>query len=167
MLTITDYTSYDEIRAVLGVSDAELGDEVLALPIVALGLEGELDDVTPLLTPKYKELKDKQEAGTALEPMEQRLLNVTQVFSAYAVAKNMMASETRFALKKITDGKASMERFSSDNTALYEGVLNGYYQARARLIAILVALGMIEAPTVRRRTYFGVAGLSRDPVTGV
>lgn len=167
MLNLTDYTTYDEVRAILGVSDEELDDEVLGLPLIALGLEGELDDVTPILIPKYDELRVKKDTGTALEPMEQRLLNVTQVFAAYAVAKNMMASETRFALKKITDGKASMERFSGDNTALLEGVMNGYYQARARLIAILVSMGLMEAPTVRRRAYFGVAGLSRDPVTGV
>ena len=167
MLTLTDYTSYDEVRAILGVSDAELGDEVLALPLIALNLENELDDVTPLLIPKYKELTAKQEQGDTLQPMEARLINVTQVFAAYAVAKDLLGSETRFALKKITDGKASMERFAGDNSQVTEGIMTSYYQARARLIAILVALGLLEEQVRRTRSYFGVAGLSRDPVTGV
>ena len=165
MLQITDYTSYDEIRAILGVSETELADDVLGLPLIAYNLEATLDSVSEEVIPQYVAVKAKPEADRTR--LETRFFGVVQVFAGYAAAKDLLASETRFALKKLTDGKATAERFSSDNKMLVEGVMLGYYQALARLKAVLEAMGLIVVVPYAGRTMFGKAGLVSDPVTGV
>ena len=45
-MPITDYAAYDEIRAVLGVSDEELEDATLALPMYEKLLNMELLDIS-------------------------------------------------------------------------------------------------------------------------
>ena len=45
-LPITNYTSYDSVRAALGVSSDDLEDATLALDIYADALELEFDDAT-------------------------------------------------------------------------------------------------------------------------
>ncbi len=54
---LTDYTSYDEIRAVLGVSDEELEDGTLALPLYLTMLLMEFDDIEPTLDVQYTDIK--------------------------------------------------------------------------------------------------------------
>ena len=48
-MPLTDYTSYDEVRAALGVSAEELEDETLQLDFYSISLTAELEDIADTL----------------------------------------------------------------------------------------------------------------------
>jgi hypothetical protein len=52
-MRLLDLTSYDQVRAVLGVSDEELTDTTLALPIYWRKLQMDLETVHPDLEALY------------------------------------------------------------------------------------------------------------------
>ena len=114
MTTLTDFASYDEIRAVLGVSDEELEDGTLALPMYLKLLQMEFGDLNADLESKYLDVK----ALTNPTAKEQKLLDVVSVFSAYAIAFHLLTSMPLFAPKQITDGRASTDRIADP----FEGV---------------------------------------------
>ena len=162
MAAIIDFTSYDEIRAVLGVSDEELEDVTLALPIYLQTLEFDLADVHPDAQSLYETTKA---ATPSLTSAQQRLLNVTQVFSAYATAKTLLTSIALFAPKRITDGRAETDRVADPFEALREDVNVGFQTAKTRLLAALAGLGEVVNPATSR-VYSTTAGLVSNPVTG-
>lgn len=55
-MLITDYTTYDDVRAVLGVSTDELEDTTLALETYASALLLDLEDVDVALPAAYSAL---------------------------------------------------------------------------------------------------------------
>ena len=50
---ITDYTTFNDVRAALGVDDKDLPDSVLALDIYSAGLTQDLEDVDVNLPDTY------------------------------------------------------------------------------------------------------------------
>ena len=159
---LTDFASYDEIRAVLGVSDEELENGTLALPMYLKLLQMEFGDMEPTLEAQY--LAAKGSASPTAE--EQKLVDVVSVFSAYAISKNLLTSMPLFAPKRITDGRAETDRVTDPFEGVREGVNSTYQTLKAR---VLIALGNAGTPTTAatQRTYFAVAGLAINPVTNV
>ena len=155
------FTSYPEVRAVLGVSDEELEDITLALPMYSLKLQMELEEVYVGLYDLYITTRDLP----VVSPAEQKLLNVVQVFSAYAVSKSLLASSTLFAPQKITDGRAGMERFDATEN-LRDEIEQTLVALKARILAVLGVLGLV-VPVTSPRVYFGAAGLSINPITNL
>lgn len=161
-MLFTDFTSADAVRAVLGVSVKELSDSTLALPIHLQVLELDLET-------EYVDLVSTYLGYTLQATMtanEQKLVNIVQVFSAYATSKSLLGSSTLFAPKTITDGRASLTRFDRSED-LRDDIDKALLALRKRLQLVLIALGLIVAPTVTARSYFGVAGLGVDPITNV
>lgn len=156
---LTDYTSYDEIRAVLGVSDEELEDGTLALPLYLTMLLMEFDDIEPTLDVQYTNIKALPSRTT----QEQKLLDVVSVFSAYAIAQHLLTSLPLFAPKRITDGRAEMDRIADPFESVREEVRNTYRILRARL---LVVLGVVPI-AVRSRTMFAAVGLGFNTITNI
>ncbi len=156
-ITLIDYTSYDEIRAVLGVSDEELEDSTLALPMYLTALQLQLGDIAETLEDQYQNLK----VETFLTPKEQKLLDVVSVFSAYAVAQHLLTSMPLFAPKRITDGRAETDRVTDPFEGVRQGVNSMYASLRARLA------GMLEVPVASTKFYFGAVGLAINPVTNL
>jgi hypothetical protein len=161
MTTLTDFTTYDEIRAVLGVSDEELEDATLALPIYSQQLGFILADISTTLEDTYNSIKVLPTPTAA----QSKLLNVTQVFSAYAIAKILLTSATLFAPRKIGDGRAEVERVSDPFAELRDDVTAGYLSMKQRLEAALAAIGTATTAAVSR-TYSSASGLPVDSVTG-
>ena len=159
---LTDFASYDEIRAVLGVSDEELENGTLALPMYLKLLQMEFGDMEPTLEAQY--LAAKGSASPTAE--EQKLVDVVSVFSAYAISKNLLTSMPLFAPKRITDGRAETDRVTDPFEGVREGVNSTYSILLARVKAALEALGTpITAAT--GRVYFSAVGLAINPVTSV
>ena len=159
---LTQFTSYDEIRAVLGVSDEELEDTTLALSMYPRLLEMDLGDISSGLVDQYLAIY----ALAIKTPEEQKLLDVVSVFSAYAISKHLLTSMPLFAPKRITDGRAETDRVTDPFEGVREGVNSTYQTLRAR---VLIALGNLGTPVTAatQRTYFAVAGLAINPVTNV
>ena len=159
---LTDFTSYDEIRAVLGVSDEELEDSTLELPLYSLALSMELEDIASTLEDQYTTIKAQPDKT----PLEQKLLDVVSVFSAYAISKNLLTSMPLFAPKRITDGSAETERVTDPFEGVREGVNSMYAILRNRIKRILGEMGTPITPAALR-SYVSAVGLAINPITNI
>ena len=163
-LQMSPYTTYDEVRAVLGVSDEELENATLSLPLYAQQLELELESVYVSLPSMYTGI---QALDPALRtPQQQKLFDIVQVYSAYATGKILLVSAPRFAPKRISDGRAEVERVADPFATLRDDLEQTLLSLRARLVRALEALDVVFSP-VAGRVYFGAAGLSINPITNI
>lgn len=164
-MNLTDYTSYAEIRAVLGVSEEELLDADLALPMHLTALENNLLEVSDIMLSTYSTVKNIAVGSRTAD--QQKFFLLTQYYSAYAVGEELLASSAMFGFKRVTDGKAEAERF--DKFAdLKDGILKAASVTRKRLKLALGTLGLgYSAPAAV--TAIPIAGITggTDPVTGV
>ena len=160
-LPITNYTSYDSVRAALGVSSDDLEDATLALDIYADALELELDEVATNFWTQYTLAHD---AATPTAD-QAKLLTVTRLFATYAIAKHLTGSLPLFAAKQITDSKAGMQRFDNPYRDTIKSINDQYGTLRTRL-ANAVATLISSSRTSVTPVYFAVANPSDDPITG-
>jgi hypothetical protein len=161
-MPITDYVTYDEIRAVLGVSDEELEDLTLGLPIYEKILSFELGDISPNLESLYASIS----ASSSPTATESKLLDVVSVFSAYAISKYLLTSIPLFAPKTITDGRAQTDRVTDPFSTVRDGVNFTYGTLKGRIQTLLLAIeGVSSQPAAR--VYSSSAGLYVNPVTGI
>lgn len=159
---LTDYTTYNDIRAVLGVSEDDLTDTTLALQIYEDYLTQELEDVDIDLPDTYTTTA----ALPAPTAAETRFVKACSLFATFSVARTLTASLPLFAAKQITDGKAQVSRFDNPYKDAIKSINEQYEVLKTRLIAALGAIGTITtAATVQR--YFAVISPSVDPVTGL
>lgn len=161
-MELTDFTTEDEVRAVLGMSLEEVSDDILALPMYMQRLQMELETVYTDLPSLFISLTHQ----ATRTPEEQRVVNIVQVFSAYATSKSLLGSSTLFAPKVITDGRASVTRFDPSND-LRDDIDKTLIALRKRLLAALAALGLLPLVVQAGRSYFGVAPLYINPITGI
>ena len=159
---LTDFATYDEIRAVLGVSDEELEDGTLALPMYLKLLQLDFGDIAGTLEAQYLAAK----ASITPSAAEQKLVDVVSVFSAYAISKHLLTSLPLFAPKRITDGRAETDRITDPFEGVREGVNSMYPVLKSRVGAALTALGT-SVTASPARIFFSVAGLAINPVTNV
>jgi hypothetical protein len=166
MSILTDYTSYDEVRAVLGVSVEELEDQTLSLPLYVRMLTFELTDLASDMVDQY--LAVWALTASARTSAQQKFFDVVQLYSAYSASKHLLTSLPLFAPKRITDGRAEFERQIDPFADTRMGVLAGFYATRKRLLSLYEAL---TSTTVAVETYtpgFTVStGIATDPVTNV
>lgn len=162
-MALSTYTTYDQVRAVLGVSHEELEDEVLSLGTYEDMLRLELDSVNLGIHSTYVTLK----AATSPSDAEEVFLRYFRLFSTYAVARALVSSLPMFAPKSIGDGKAYVTRFSdSPFKATSERVEREFARLRTLLESAYATLQNASA-TVYSRPWFSVSSPSVDPVTGV
>jgi len=159
---ITDYTTYDDVRAVLGVSAEDLEDATLALKVYSDYLEGEMEDVDVGLPDTYADIQ-LIDTPTSVEA---RFLRACSLFATYAVARHLAGALPLFAAKQNTDGKAEVQRFDTSYRDTIKSVNEQYGKVRERLIAAMAAVGTTAA-AVTPAVYMSVVSPSYDPVTGV
>jgi len=163
-MAVTDYTTYEDVRALLGVSSTELPDDVLSLQVYDIGLTGELYDISPTCASSYVTVSNKQ--PSARTTAEQWFYDSVRIFAAYAVAKQLTSSLPMFGPKDISDGKATVSRFAdSPYRAVVTAIAKAYDQMRARLDKALASMNSTSV-TATPRTFFSVVSPSIDPVTG-
>lgn len=163
MATITDYTTYEDIRAVLGVAEAELEDEVLVLSVYSNRLNMKMATLNSGLADVYDTVKAKSEL--ARTRVETRFFNAVQVYATYATGRILLDSARMFAPQRIGDGKGDYARFNDPFAHLRDELDLVIADTEAILNGLLDELGEIVVP-VTARMYFSVAGLVEDPVVG-
>ncbi len=162
-MALTQYCEFDEVRAALGANALELSDAVLSLPIYEIGLTRELAKISASLPAAFLLLRE----SAALTDAQSLVVNSVRLFSAYAVAKQAGVPLGNMIPKDVSDGKASLSRFSdSPYKDVLERVSAAYAEARADLASAYAALtaqttpNVLIAPAVLRRSPRGF-----DPVT--
>lgn len=164
-MPLLDYTTYDDIRAVLGVSTDELEDATLALGVYSTNLTVEFEDVDPEIVSEYGVVAAivSPAVRTAAQT---KFYESTRLFATYAVAKQLGSGLPLFSPKDITDGKASQSRFADSPYRETLKKIDAYYgKMRTRLEEAYAGLSASTATTVVRNL-FSVSRPSSDPVTG-
>lgn len=166
-MALADFTTYDDIRAALGVSPDEIEDSTLSLAVYEFNLKSELEDLDSSLSliSDFATVSDL-DAG-ARSALQDRFYRAVYLFSTYAVAKHLTSSLPLFSPKEITDGKASLVRYAqnpyektiSDVVALYD-------KYRTRAIEAYAAFQSTTATPTTRRIFLARAARGVDPVTG-
>ena len=164
-MAITSYTSYDEVRAVLGVSTDELEDSTLALPLYDYGLQAELNDISATLAADFTEvLAIASQSRTAVQAW---FYQTTKLFATYSVARQLCSALPLFGPKDISDGKATVSRFAdSPYRTVIKAVQDGLNTARLRLESAHAQLNSSSSKVVTQ-SYLLASALGTDPVTGV
>ena len=158
MITVTDYTSYAEIRAVIGVDALELPDATLGLQTFATALYRTLLSITNSSGETLVALFD------AINPLdmdvsEEILYYTIKEYATYVVADACCSGLSMFALKSDSDGKATQSRFSSEAT--FKDVAKNIQQ---RLASLTGALDQMLGGA----TAYAIPGLTRvSPATDV
>lgn len=164
-MSLLDYTTADDIRAVLGVSSDELEDATLSLAVYEYSLIGELEDVSLTLISGYASIKDTDVEG--MNEVESRFYRGTRLFSTYVVARNLLSSLPLFSPKEISDGKATQVRFAQDPyKETIKRVEQLYERHKERLVTALAAFSLSTAAPATVRPYLVVSSPNSDPVTG-
>lgn len=159
--SIQDYTTYDQIRALLGVSAKELKETVLSQPLYLTGLLEDLYSVNPQTEDLFDTLPE-QENRT---PAQRRFARLVERFSALSVARQLIPSMPMFAPRAIGDGKATMTRFNDAYKETIDRIEAAYELDRDRLGAAIDDMINVVRPA-RERVWLVSAGLDIDPVTG-
>lgn len=166
-LTLSDFTSNDTVRGLLGVNAREVEDADLTaleeghLLAVTLALE----DINETVPDMFEAIKDKDEA--ARTTLEQRMYGLTRMLASTLVARSLAGgSVALFAPKRLSDGKAEQERVQDPFEALRANLNASYALWLDRLTSVVGRMDVVTAsrPVV---TYVGGVGLAVDPVTGV
>ncbi len=163
-MALTDYTTYDEVRAVLGVAEEELEDVTLALPIYETLLEEDLADLSPNMEANYTAVKGLPTPS----PNETRFLRLISAWSAYRVAIHLLSPLAMFGPKVIESDKDKEERIQDPYAALREQVPVAANVLKGRILALYAILFPGESQPVPVDVIsVVVVGLGTDPITGV
>lgn len=163
---LTDYTTYDEIRAVLGVSNKDIQDSTLALALYDRLLLIDLDSLDSTagsgVRTLYTTISGISQGSRTAD--QQRYYELVQVYSAYSVSNTLLTSLPYFAVQRVTDGRAEAERLSDPYADVKESVPMVLSTLRRRLLSAYTVLGGSVSSTTTR-SYFTATGLATDPVT--
>jgi hypothetical protein len=164
-MAVLDFTSYEDIRAALGVSVDEIEDTTISLDLYDQNLTVEFESISLTLIDDYTALSESGPSGWTAA--EKRFIRFTNLFATYAVAHHLTDSLPMFSPKEVTDGKAAQVRFALDPfKATIASVTRRYDQYRANLVEAYEAIQAGSAAAVTVRPYFVVSTPSSDPVTG-
>lgn len=126
MISVTDYTTYDDVRAALGLDDTELTDTTLALTTYASVLQRTLRGTTDSTGKSLYAYFD--ELSVIVDPTDDQdtLLGLIKEFSTYTVAVACLPGLSLMVKKTESDGKATITRFSAEAT--FKDVANNVTQ---------------------------------------
>lgn len=163
-MATTDLTSTTSVRAVLGISELELRDDILLDPIYTVRL-------TEAMYEKHLGLYDKfllvaGIAELARTPIQQRFFDLVQTYAAYHVASQCLGSVAMFAPKIIKDSKSELQRTDDPYTALRESVIASLLWIAAQLMKVYGVIEPTSLVVVQARTMALAAPLGINPVTG-
>ncbi len=159
---LTDYTTFDDIRAALGVSSDDLEDDTLGLTLYADWLHTELEDVALTLPGTYATVVAVGSPSDA----QLRFLQASRMFATFAVAKQLSSALPLFAAKQVSDSTVTVQRFANPYKETIALVNTQYDRAKARLKTALAAVGT-DSSAAASRVYVSAASPAIDRVTGV
>ena len=161
-MLITDYTTYADIRAILGVSTEDLEDATLGLSIYVNLLETDLEALDATLPATYAATK----LIVSPTAVQARFLRAASVFATFSVGRQLTASLPLFAAKAVSDSKASVERFAEPFKETIEAIKSQYAEARSALVDALAGVGTTTA-TPTPKTWISTVAPAVDVVTGL
>ncbi len=161
-MSITTYTTFDEVRAALGLDDEELTDSTLGLQIYDDQLNMDFASFSGDIPTKFQEVS----AETTKTNQQKLFISAVRLFATYSVARQVGTALPMLAPKEISDGKALVTRFTSDpyrkTLMMVEDSYNKYRGYVESSFSTLSSSTVVQVPI----RYFGSVGLSVDPVTG-
>lgn len=163
-MALLDYTTYAEVRAVLGVSATELSDTVLSQTQYGTVLSMDLMDISTSVPTLYTTISAIPEVSRTAN--QQWFYDLTRLTAAYAIARNLLTSLPLFSVSRLTDGRAEFERQKDIFAEVRESV-NAMYSKLAKKLAELL---LVLEPTAIvfaevTQIYTLSIGLGTDPVT--
>lgn len=162
-MQLVDFTSFDDIRAALGVASAELKDSTLSLGLYSNNLESEFAQIGSTLATDFSALP----VEASRTDLQKTFARYVQLFATYVVAKQLTPSLPLFSPKEIGDGKATMTRYTLDPYKVtIQGVNAQYETYKALLITAFAGLTASAATALPTRPYFLGVPSSSDPVLG-
>lgn len=168
-MALTTYTTYSHVRAVLGVSDKELKDTVLALDLWEQQFLLEMSDVdggAGAVMAQYTVIAGMDPGDRSAN--QSAYYNVLRLVATYSVGKQLLSPQAMFAIQRLTDGKAEFERFNQANLDKVRMGVEGTYSAMLKRLMALLALlvpGAAVTPSPDRVMVVNSA-IALDPVTG-
>lgn len=174
-MALLDYVaSYDDIRALLGVSDDEIDNATLGLILFARSLDegfNDLDDSlgqpAGTLASYYSGIASVAEASRTAA--QKRFFANVQTYAAFHVAGDLVDTLPQFSPKTISDGKAMVQRHADGP---YKITIDGVRLGKARALSRLSrAFQTILGQATTGGTGSVIVGLvisspTSDPVTG-
>lgn len=163
-MALRPFCSSDEVRSALGVSDDELEDAVLLLPIYALGLRESLLKISATLPDLFLSVHGMDESTRT--STQNTLFSSVRLYSTYAVARQVGIALGMLGPKTLSDEKASFSRFAGEP---YKDVLQRIDSELARYGALIKqALDELGTPQSGPSlpVFMAVSKPNYDPVTG-
>lgn len=164
-MALLDYTTFEDVRAALGVSPDEIEDSTLSLSLYEFSLSAAIRAVSAGLTADFATVDAK--VPNTLTSIEEILIECMTLFATYAVARELLTSLPLFSPKEITDGKAAVTRYSinpyKDTMARVEAQYTRYRDA---LVTAYADYKSTSTTTNVAPVLLFVGQPSFDPVTG-
>lgn len=145
-------TTTDEIRAVFGLSDAELPDEMLTQRMYAREVETSLLEISPNLATHYAEYIE-------LNPV---IRSLVESFALYCVANMLCDMLPMLAARSMSDSKAMFQRFQTDFQSAILAIRQRFALAKE---ALTNAVNQSSNNQIRRPVLFGSGKPVVDRVT--
>jgi hypothetical protein len=162
-MTILDYTSYDQVRAVLGVSSDEVTDTELALPVWEMTLNEKFSDISSLIATNYSTIAALSSGSRT--PVQVKFFETVKLYATYLIAQDLLVALPMFGFQSITDGKASQQRFDRWED-IKTGIEKNVNVLKGKVRLTLAALdASYSAPAAVSRVFMASTGLAVDPVT--
>lgn len=166
-MPLTDYTTFKDIRAALGISAEEIEDETLSLAVYEYGFKVDVEDVdaTGELLSAYSTVKEK-DPGTRTT-VETRFFETVSMFATYSVARHLTVALPLFSPKDVSDGKATMSRYAANPyDPVIKEVNNQFDRFKNRLIAIYAEITSTSSVVATPRLLFTKSTPTTNVITG-
>jgi len=160
---LINYTTYDSVRAVLGMSSRELPDTVLADEVYSLALHAELTAVGHAVSSAANLVQDYSNLIPPLSSVDQNFYSAVRLFSAHAVAFKALSALPELSPIYISDSKAALKK---DLSMVVDRVVGEFTKYRRALIVAYASYLGLPAPPVFQPSLMKVSSPDFDPVTG-
>lgn len=160
-MALTTYTTYDSVRAALGVSSIELPDATLSDSLFESDMLEQLHALHPDLAEDFATAR-----AVGADPAP-RFVRVTEMLCAYLVAEHASATLPMFAPVTVKDARSELTRAEDPYTALARNIAGKAALLRTKVREAYADVNpAAPAPTVGRPRMLGVVSLGTNPVTG-
>lgn len=163
--------SCNDIRALLGVSQFELKDEKILLPVYQTQVDDVVENLHPELADTYdtivKKIEDNKQDPTQPVPtrLEKKIVGSTQIYATYKLAMILADTLAMFGLQKTADGKAEGQRVDYAQEQTYKNLSTRTDSVEEELLKNLEDFGL-QVVSQEFVYMIGSAGLAVDPITG-
>lgn len=162
-MALSDYTSPNSVRAVLGISAKEISDVVITDDVYLTNMLESLRAISTTLAADYLVAKALPTPTAA----QARFSLLAGTFCAYAVAAQLVSTLPLAAPQLITDGKSQQGRIANPYSALLPSLLASLTYVQGNLVDAYSDVNpAIVKPDKKSRTMVTSVGLAVDPVTG-